>query len=159
MIVRLIVRDARCQRPASAASRSSAAISFDSAAKRWRMSRSLPIVFASSTPVTERDSSTSVVSRAIRQVRPRASARRLVPSRSVNSRNSGTTTSESRASCQSITTSATAMATVVVPFCTTDPAVVVITLSTPPMSLNTRDSTSPVFVRVKKPSDIRCSRP
>ncbi len=35
-------------------------------------------------------------------------------------------------------------------------AVVVTTLSRPPMSLAIRDWTSPVRVRVKKASDIRC---
>lgn len=123
------------------------------------MTRSLPIVLASSTPVTDRDSSTIVVSRAIRRVRPRASVRRFLPSRSVNRRNSGTTISDSSASCQSSRISATVMAIVVVAFCTIDPAVVVMTLSTPPMSLKTRESTSPLFVRVKKPSDIRCRWP
>lgn len=148
MIVRLIDRAARCHRPASAALRSSAATSRDSSANRSRISFALPIVFASSTPVTDSDSSTIVVSRAIRRVRPRASFRCLPPRRSVNSRNNGTTTSDNSASCQSMTRIATAIASAVVPFCTIDAAVPVTTLSTPPMSLNTRDSTSPVLVRV-----------
>ena len=44
----------------------------------------------------------------------------------------------------------------VVAFEATDVAVVVTTLSMPPMSLAMRDWTSPVRVRVKKASDMRC---
>lgn len=45
------------------------------------------------------------------------------------------------------------------PFCAMLLAVLLTTLSTPPMSLNTRESTSPLRVLVKKASDIRCRCP
>jgi hypothetical protein len=44
----------------------------------------------------------------------------------------------------------------VVTFDMIDVAVLVTTLSMPPMSLAMRDCTSPVCVRVKNASDIRC---
>ena len=48
------------------------------------------------------------------------------------------------------------MAITVVTFETIEVAVDVTTLSTPPMSLAIRDCTSPVRVRVKNASDMRC---
>ena len=51
---------------------------------------------------------------------------------------------------------ATSEAMTVVAFWAIVVAVVVTTLSRPPMSLAIRDWTSPVRVRVKKASDIRC---
>ena len=60
------------------------------------------------------------------------------------------------ASCQSSRNIATTVAITVVTFCTIDVAVLVTTSSMPPMSLAIRDWTSPVRVRVKNASDIRC---
>ena len=51
---------------------------------------------------------------------------------------------------------ATAVATTVVRLAAIDVAVDVTTVCMPPMSLVMRDCTSPVRVRVKKPSDWRC---
>ncbi len=51
---------------------------------------------------------------------------------------------------------ATAVAMTVVRFAATEVAVEVTTDCMPPMSLVIRDCTSPVRVRVKKPSDRRC---
>ncbi len=60
------------------------------------------------------------------------------------------------ASRQSSRHIATSEATTVVTFCAIVVAVVVTTLSSPPMSLAIRDCTSPVRVRVKNASDIFC---
>lgn len=158
-VISAVRRAAICQRPASADSRSRREISRESSAKRSRSARSLPIVLVSRTPATDSDSSTSVVSRASRVWRPRASDRRLLPRRNVNSRNSGTTMRPMIASCQSSTNSTTATATVVTPLLTTEFTVVLTTLSTPPTSLNTRERTSPVRVWVKNARDIRCRWP
>ena len=49
----------------------------------------------------------------------------------------------------------TMVASTVVTFETIEVAVLVTTLCTPPMSFEMRDWTSPVRVRVKKPSDSR----
>ena len=64
--------------------------------------------------------------------------------------------SESAASRQSSSTMATIVAITVVAFWAIEVAVVVTTLSIPPMSLAIRDCTSPVRVRVKKANDMRC---
>ena len=57
---------------------------------------------------------------------------------------------------QSSRSIATTAASTVVMFETTEVAVEVTTSSTPPMSLEMRDCTSPVRVRVKNASDWRC---
>jgi hypothetical protein len=59
------------------------------------------------------------------------------------------------ASCQLSRHIATTAAITVVAFWAIDVAVVVTTLSSPPMSFAIRDCTSPVRVRVKNASDIR----
>ena len=81
--------------------------------------------------------------------------RRTCPTRRVSHTNGGTNTSEIAARRQSSSTIATIVAITVVAFWAIEVAVVVTTLSMPPMSLAIRDCTSPVRVRVKKASDIR----
>ena len=68
----------------------------------------------------------------------------------------GTMTSETTVSCQSITSIATRVAITVVRLDTTVVAVPVTIDCMPPMSLAIRDCTSPVRVRVKNASDMRC---
>ena len=82
--------------------------------------------------------------------------RRTCPTRRVRYTNAGTKISDSAASRQSSITIATSVAITVVTFWAIEVAVVVTTLSIPPMSLAMRDWTSPVRVRVKNASDIRC---
>ncbi len=68
----------------------------------------------------------------------------------------GSTSSEIRVSCQVSATIATIVATTVVRLAAMLVAVEVTTDCMPPMSLVIRDCTSPVRVRVKKPTDCRC---
>lgn len=68
----------------------------------------------------------------------------------------GNATSETRVSCQERAAIATSVAMTVVKFEATELAVEVTTCCMPPMSLVMRDCTSPVRVRVKKPTDWRC---
>ncbi len=55
-----------------------------------------------------------------------------------------------------MTRAAIATASAANPFCTVELAVLVTTLSTPPMSLAIRDCSSPARVRVKNRNDMRC---
>ncbi len=107
-------------------------------------------------PDTDSDSSTSVEMSARRPWRTAVMRLRSSPTRRVSHTKKGRSASENAASCQSSSTIATTTATTVVTFCTIEVAVEVTTLSIPPMSLAIRDWTSPVRVRVKKASDIRC---
>ena len=70
--------------------------------------------------------------------------------------NTGRSAKAAIASCQSSRIIAAAVVMTVVTFETTDVAVDVTTVCTPPMSLAIRDCTSPVRVRVKKARDSRC---
>jgi hypothetical protein len=81
---------------------------------------------------------------------------RSSPTRRVSQRKNGSRNREKTASRQSSATIATSVASTVVTFDMIDVAVLVTTLSMPPMSLAMRDCTSPVCVRVKNASDIRC---
>ena len=76
--------------------------------------------------------------------------------RRVMSTNTGSSAKAAIESRQSSSTMATDVVTTVVTFETTEVAVVVTTVWTPPMSFAIRDCTSPVRVRVKKASDSRC---
>jgi len=82
--------------------------------------------------------------------------RRSSPTRRVSQTKNGSRISEKIARRQSRRNIATTVATTVVTFWTIEVAVEVTTLSMPPMSLAIRDCTSPVRVRVKNASDIRC---
>ena len=107
-------------------------------------------------PDTDSDSDTSADRSARRRCCSVVILRRILPTRRVSHTNSGTKTSESTARRQSRMHIATSAAITVVAFWAIVVAVVVTTLSRPPMSLAIRDCTSPVRVRVKKASDIRC---
>ncbi len=109
-------------------------------------------------PDTDSDSATSALRSARRRCCSVVILRRTFPTRRVSQTNSGTKISEITASCQSSRHIATIDASTVVAFWAIVVAVVVTTLSSPPMSLAIRDCTSPVRVRVKNASDIRCRR-
>ena len=81
---------------------------------------------------------------------------RCSPTRRVSSTNSGSSTSAKTARRQSSRNMATTVASTVVTLETIEVAVEVTTVCTPPMSLAMRDCTSPVRVRVKNASDMRC---
>ena len=123
---------------------------------RSARSRPRPIVLPSMIPETDSDSLTSADRSARRFWRSVVIRRRTCPTRRVRYTNAGTKISDSAASRQSSSTIATSVAITVVTFCAIEVAVVVTTLSMPPMSLAMRDWTSPVRVRVKNASDIRC---
>ena len=147
--------DAIAQRPAMRWRSSRSARRADSVLKRLVSSPVRPMVFASSTPETESDSSTSVEMSASETCVVAARARRMRPTRRVMSTNTGRSANAARASCQLSRIMATDVAITVVRLLTMDVAVVVTTLCTPPMSLAMRDCTSPVRVRVKKASERR----
>ena len=84
--------------------------------------------------------------------------RRILPTLRVIQTDGGTKNSEITASCQLRMHIATIAAITVVTFEAIVVAVLVMTLSRPPMSLEIRDCTSPVRVRVKNASDIFCRR-
>jgi hypothetical protein len=107
-------------------------------------------------PDTDSDSDTSALRSARRLWRSDVILRRTWPTRRVSHTNGGTNTSENAARRQSRITIATIVAITVVAFWAMLVAVVVTTLSMPPMSLAIRDWTSPVRVRVKNANDIRC---
>ncbi len=106
-------------------------------------------------PDTDSDSATSADMFASWPCCSEVIFRRTFPTRRVRYTNSGRNTSEMIASCQSSRHIATSDAITVVAFWAIEVAVVVTTLSRPPMSLAIRDCTSPVRVRVKNASDIR----
>ena len=83
-------------------------------------------------------------------------ARRSRPTRRVSQTKNGTSAKEISASRQSSSAIATVVAITVVAFWAIVAAVLVATLSMPPMSLAIRDCTSPARVRVKKASESRC---
>ncbi len=148
--------DAIAQRPAIRWRSSRSARRSDSVLNRSVSSPLRPIVFASSTPDTESDSSTSDEMSASELWVVAASARLRRPIRRVINTNTGSSANAAAASCQSSRIIATEVAITVVRLDTIEVAVVVTTLWTPPMSLEIRDCTSPVRVRVKNASDSRC---
>ena len=156
MIAKLIWTVAIRQRPAIRACTSRSASSPDSSLKRRTSSGARPIVLPSRMPETDSDSSTSVDMSARRPWRTDWIRRRSFPTRRVSHTKNGSSTSENAARRQSSRNIATITATTVVTFWTIEVAVEVTTLSTPPMSLAIRDCTSPVRVRVKNASDMRC---
>ena len=82
--------------------------------------------------------------------------RRCSPTRRVRSTKSGISAKANSASSQLSRIMPTIVASTVVTLATIDVAVLVTTPCTPPMSLEMRDWTSPVRVRVKNASDSRC---
>jgi hypothetical protein len=155
MIAKLICTEAMRQRPAIRLRTSRSASCSDSPAKRRTSSGPRPIVLPSRMPDTDSDSSTSVDMSASRPWRTEVMRLRSSPTRRVNQRKNGSRASEKTASFQFSATIATSVASTVVTFDMIDVAVLVTTLSMPPMSLAMRDCTSPVCVRVKNASDIR----
>ena len=132
---------------------SSSASSRDSSRKRSASSGPRPIVLPSKTPETLNDSCTSDEISASVFWRSVANLRRSTPTRRVNRTKNGTSITDKIARRQSSKNIATTAASTVVTFETTDVAVEVTTSSTPPMSFEMRDCTSPVRVRVKNASD------
>ena len=90
-----------------------------------------------------------------RALQARVIARRSRPTRRVSQTNSGTSANEISARRQSSSAIVIVVAITVVAFWAIVVAVLVATLSIPPMSLAIRDWTSPARVRVKKASDRR----
>ena len=145
-------------RPAIRERTSRSAMSFDSPVKRPARSVPRPMVLPSMIPDTDSDSATSADMSARRRCCSVVILRRIWPTRRVIHTEGGTNTSEMIARRQSSRHMAMSEAITVVAFCAIVVAVVVTTLSSPPMSLAIRDCTSPVRVRVKNASDIfwRC---
>ena len=114
-----------------------------------------PIVLPSIIPETDSDSATSDEMSARRPCRREVIARRSRPTRRVSQTKNGTSANEISARRQSSSAIATVVAITVVAFCAIVVAVLVATLSMPPMSLAIRDWTSPARVRVKNASDSR----
>jgi hypothetical protein len=83
-------------------------------------------------------------------------ARRIRATRRVSQTAGGSTINERSDNRQLSAAIATAVPTTVVAFAAADVAVEVTTDCMPPMSLVSRDCTSPPLVRVKKPRDWRC---
>ena len=141
-------------------------------AMRWRSSSSarrrlswlnlsvssppLPMVLPSRTPETESDSSTREEMSASEPCFVDAISRRTRPILRVIRTKIGSSAKAATARRQSRKISAMAVASTVVTFDAIDVAVVVTTVSTPPMSFAMRLWTSPVRVRVKKASERRC---
>ena len=155
MIPKVIWIDDIRQRPAIVARTSRSATCLDWPANRSVRSSPRPIVLPRSIPETESDSSTSDERSASRPWRCLVIFRRSSPTRRVMKTKKGSRQSEKIASCQLSRTIATTVATTVVTFWAIDAPVLVTTLSIPPMSLEIRDWTSPVRLRVKKASDMR----
>ena len=82
--------------------------------------------------------------------------RRSFPTRRVSKAKSGISAKANNASCQLRNSMPTIVAATVVTLEAIEVAVFVTTFWTPPMSLEIRDCTSPVRVRVKNASDNRC---
>ncbi len=155
MIAKVIWTVAIRQRPVIRERTSRSASVSDSRENRRPRSSERPIVLPRSMPETESDSSTRDERSAMLPWRLVAIRRRSSPTRRVSQTKKGRRIREKAARRQSRRTMATTVATTVVTFEAIEVAVLVTTLSMPPMSLAIRDWTSPVRVRVKKASDIR----
>ncbi len=107
-------------------------------------------------PLTDSDSCTAEESLASWRCRSPVIFFRSRPTRRLIHTNTGSSSSETIVSRQSSATIATTLATTAVRFDTSEVAVPVTVDCIPPMSLAIRDCTSPVRVRVKNASDIRC---
>ena len=148
--------DAIRQRPASWARISRSTSSPDVSPKRADSTGPLPTVLPSSTPLTDKPSSIWVCMSAIRACCRLVICRRILATRRVSQMDGGSTIRVSSESRQLSATIAIAVPTTVVTFAAIEVAVEVTTACMPPMSLVSRDCTSPPRVRVKKPSDWRC---
>ena len=135
---------------------SSPASRSDSVAKRTARSSDRPIVLPSRIPETESDSWTIEETSASDACRSATTFLRWSPTRFVSQTKSGSSASANAARRQSSRIIAATVASTVVTFESTDVAVVVTTVSIPPMSFAIRLCTSPVRVRVKNASESRC---
>ena len=156
MIAKVICTLAMRQRPAMRLCTSRSASSADSRSKRRVSSSPRPIVLPSMIPLTLSDSSISALMSARRPWRTVVMRLRSAPTRRVSHRKNGSSARLKTARRQSSANIATTVASTVVTLETIEVAVDVTTFCTPPMSLAMRDWTSPVRVRVKKASDMRC---
>ena len=111
------------------------------------------------TPLTERPSSTWTCRSASFAWRAEVTAYRIRATWRVRITAGGSTTRVISASCQLRATMATTVPTTTVRLEAIEVAVEVTTDCMLPMSLTTRDCTSPPRVRVKKPTDWRCRWP
>ena len=107
-------------------------------------------------PETDSDSATSDETSASRLCRRDVTARRSRPTRLMSHTNSGSNAYEINASRQSSSAITIVVAMTVVAFCAMVVAVLVATLSMPPMSFAIRDCTSPARVWVKNASESLC---
>lgn len=138
--------------------RTSRSTSFsDSSAKPLVRESARPIVRPSRMPLTESDSVTVAAMAAICFWRRVVIFLRSRPTRRLIQTKTGSSRSETRVSRQSRASMATTVAMTAVRLETSDVAVEVTVACMPPMSLAMRDCTSPVRVRVKKASGIRCN--
>ncbi len=144
------------QRPASCERTSSATSSWDVRANRCDCAGPVPRVLPSWTPEIDRPSSTWVCRSAIRRCRSPVTSRRTSATLRVSHTAGGRTTRDSSDRRQLSAPMATAVPTTVVALEARLVAVLVTTDCMEPMSLVSRDCTSPPRVRVKKPSDWRC---
>lgn len=108
-------------------------------------------------PLTDSDSVTVAAITAICFCRSVVIFLRSRPTRRLIQTNTGSSRSDTIVSRQSRATMATTVAMTAVRLETKEVAVEVTVACIPPMSLAIRDWTSPVRVRVKKASGIRCS--
>ena len=131
---------------------------FDSPVKRSARSSPRPIVLPSMIPDTDSDSATSAHMSASRLCCSVVIWRRTLPTRRVIHTDGGTNDERDQRQLPVQEHIATVAAITVVAFWAIVVAVLVTTLSRPPMSLAIRDCTSPVRVRVKNASDIFCRR-
>lgn len=109
-------------------------------------------------PLTDRDSVTMADIAAICRCRWVVILFRSVPTRRLIHTKTGSSTRETIVRRQSRASMATTLAMTLVRLETSEVAVDVTVACMPPMSLAMRDCTSPVRVRVKKASDMRCRR-
>ncbi len=154
-----IVITAVRQRPAMFDFTSRSTSRSDSSAKDPVSESERPIVRPSRMPLTDSDSVTVAAIAAICFCRWVVIFFRSLPTRRLIHTKAGSRSSETIVRRQSRAIIATIVATTLVTLETREVAVEVTVACMPPMSLAMRDCTSPVRVRVKKASDMRCRRP
>lgn len=145
------------QRPAMLERTSRSTRRSDSSENAWVRESERPMVRPSRMPLTESDSVTVAAIAAICFWRWVVIRLRSRPTRRLIQTKTGSRSSETTVSRQSSASMATTVAMTAVRLETREVAVEVTVACIPPMSLAMRDWTSPVRVRVKKASGIRCS--
>lgn len=159
MAAMTMVMTAIRQRPAMFDRTSRSTSRSDSSAKSAVRESERPIVRPSRMPLTDRDSVTVAAIAAICFWRRVVIFLRSLPTRRLIQTKTGSSASDTTVRRQSSASIATIVATTLVRLETSEVAVDVTVACMPPMSLAMRDCTSPVRVRVKKASDMRCRRP